>query len=417
MGHHHGGPHLIMNATSPSPGVISSEVFFFKPPPPLPSLPPLEPATRLIADNTLTRPPEIVHGLLNQGEKGVLAGASKSFKSWVELDLGVCVATGSPFFGRPTTRGKVLYVNLEIPKVFMRDRVNAVLRRRGITNIEGLDILNLRGKVGYFEALIASIIEAAKGKNYVLIIIDPIYKAMGGRSENSASGVGGLANQLERLAEGTGAAVFFTHHFTKGDAKKKSMMDRMSGSGVFARDADTIITLTEHSMPDCFTVEMTLRNFPPQDSFVVQWDFPIMIEREDLDPEDIDMEGVETMDNDQGLLALLNNGPLSNVEWQAQADGLGHSRATYYRIRRRLIEEGLVQFDRVINTWSFVMQVDDAPTVPPSSHEPASAGVEPVPAPRIEPPLAPWERPANRPAGAEQEDITGLWQGEPTPAR
>jgi hypothetical protein len=40
-------------------------------------------------------------------------------------------------------------------------------------------------------------------------------------------------------------------------------MDRMSGSGVFARDADTILTLTEHEVEGCFAVEMNLRNLPP----------------------------------------------------------------------------------------------------------------------------------------------------------
>src|SRR5208337_2754717 len=99
----------------------------------------------------------------------------------------------------------------------------------------------------------------------------PIYKLMAGRSENMAGGVGALVQQIDRLVEKTGAAVVYAHHYTKGNAAKKKTIDRMSGSGVFARDADTIITLTEHEEEGCYVLETTLRNLAPQPPFVVQW--------------------------------------------------------------------------------------------------------------------------------------------------
>jgi RecA-family ATPase len=45
---------------------------------------------------------------------------------------------------------------------------------------------------------------------------------MNGKSENMAGAVGALGHQLERVAEKTGAAVMFSHHFTKGNSKKKA---------------------------------------------------------------------------------------------------------------------------------------------------------------------------------------------------
>jgi hypothetical protein len=72
----------------------------------------------------------------------------------------------------------------------------------------------------------------------------------------------------------------------------------MAGSGVFARDADTILVLTEHETASCYTVEMVLRNFPDQPSFVVQFDYPMMVEREDLNPEDLKLEEDEKPDAD-----------------------------------------------------------------------------------------------------------------------
>jgi hypothetical protein len=46
-----------------------------------------------------------------------------------------------------------------------------------------------------------------------------------------------------------------------------------------------MILLTDHTQPHCFTVDLILRNLPPQESFVVEWKYPVMVERVDLEPE------------------------------------------------------------------------------------------------------------------------------------
>jgi hypothetical protein len=288
----------------------------------------------------------------------VLASASKVGKTWLLLDLALSVASGSPFLHWNTTKGKVLFINFEIQRAFIKDRLAVLMKRRQIQNVDNLDFWNLRGKTADFEALVANIIREVEDRHYSLIILDPIYKAMVGRSENMASGVGVLCHQIERLAERSGAAVVYSHHFTKGDPKKKAVMDRLSGSGVFARDADTIITMTEHEEPNCYTVEMILRNLEQQPAFVVEWDYPVMVEREDLDPEDVKLDEDAESDTDEGLLALLTDKPLSSGEWLAQGLGLGLSRATFYRIKRELKNNGYVQFDGESKTWSLAKEVE-----------------------------------------------------------
>lgn len=320
----------------------------------IPGLPAIDNAAQLIGDANIRPPQELVVGLLHQGTKGMLASSSKAGKTWVLLDLALSVATGTKFLRWDTRCGKVLFLNFEIKREFFKERLGALIKRRQVQNAENLHVWNLRGQTADFDALLRHILREVAGKNYALIVLDPIYKAMIGRSENMASGVGMLCHQLERLAERTGAAILFAHHFTKGNPKKKAAIDRMSGSGVFSRDADTIVTLTEQTTPGCYTVECILRNLPQAQPFVVQWDYPVMVEREDLDPEDLKPAETAQPPTDEGVLSLLKERPLTTGEWQWLAEANNISRATFYRVKAILKERGYIQFETQSKTWSLV---------------------------------------------------------------
>jgi len=225
-------------------------------------LPDIDQASSLLS-NRAEKPTEIIEGILHAGTKAVLASGSKVGKTWILLDLGIAVATGTPFLKFKTQKGKVLFVNFEIRREFIADRIEFIQQKKNISDFSNLEVWNLRGMTADFELLTEIIIQRAGKGKYALIVLDPIYKAMVGKSENAASSVGVLCNQIEQIVEATGAAVIFAHHYAKGNAAKKNQIDRMSGSGVFARDADSIVTLTEHKQKECYSVEMTLRKPKP----------------------------------------------------------------------------------------------------------------------------------------------------------
>ena len=115
------------------------------------------------------------------------------------------------------------------------------------------------------------ITERVKDGGYSLIVLDPIYKCYGDVDENSAGNVAGLMNAIEALTVETGAAVAFGAHYSKGNQAGKEAIDRISGSGVFARDPDSILNFTRHEEAEAFTIELTLRNFKPVAPFCVSW--------------------------------------------------------------------------------------------------------------------------------------------------
>jgi len=306
------------------------------------TLPEIERANEML-ENRSKKPAEIIEGVAHAGTKVVLASGSKVGKTWILIAWIIAVVTGARIWKFKTEKGKALLVNFEIRSEFMADRIQIIQQHGNHQDLSNLDVWNLRGVTVDFDQLTEAIIERAKTKNYSLIILDPIYKTMVGRSENSASTVGILCKQIDRIIEATGAAVIFAHHYTKGNAAKKSQMDRMSGSGVFARDADSIITLTEHQQKNCYVVEMTLRNLAPQTPFVVEWKFPVMVERPDLSPEDFKTEEVMEEDDYEPLVCLLDESPLTVAEWLEAAMEIGYSRASFFRDKGVLVDQKRVQ--------------------------------------------------------------------------
>ncbi len=230
-------------------------------------------------------PAELVAGILHKGSKLVFGGSSKSFKTWTLLDLALSVSAGVEWLGFETVQGKVLFVNFEIQPHAWQHRIAAVTRTKGIDLKPGQILLwNLRGHAADFHLLIPQIIERARAENFDLIVLDPIYKLYGSADENKATDVAALLNEVERLTVETSAAVAYGSHFAKGNASAKEAIDRISGSGVFARDPDSLLIFTKHEAEDAFVVEPILRNFPPVAPFCARWQFPVMQRADELDP-------------------------------------------------------------------------------------------------------------------------------------
>lgn len=305
-----------------------------------------------VTDKTIVLPEALIEGLLHRSTKAVFGGSSKAGKTWFMMDLALSVASGTPFLKWKTTPGKALFINLEIHKAFFKERVTKLMETRGVSKMPDLDVWNLRGVEAQAGPFLRDMADRVKNEGYSLIVIDPVYKLMTGQAENSSKAATLLCHGIDQLASKTGAAVVYAHHFTKGGQAGKKAMDRLSGSGVLARDADTIITLTEHRMEGCYTVETTLRNMGPTPPFVVEWNYPVMEMRDDLDPDEIQRTvakpGAEAGDF---LLALLMDRPRTTTEWEQAAALGGVSRATFYRLKAKLAAAGDVSQDPGSALW------------------------------------------------------------------
>ena len=288
---------------------------------PADDLPELVDAADFIAE-PIDPPAELIEGILHKGSKLAFGGSSKSFKTWSLLDVTISVASGADWLGRATAQGKVLFVNFEIQPHAWQRRIVAVAKAKGVELKAGQVFLwNLRGHAADFKKLVPRIIARASRENFALIVLDPIYKLYGDTDENSAGNVALLLNSLERLATETGAAIAFGAHFAKGNAAGKEAIDRISGSGVFARDPDSLLIFTKHETADAFTVEPILRNFAPVAPFAVRWQFPLMLRADDLDPSKLKQVGGRKKEHDPKklLAAIAHTTPKKTISISAWA--------------------------------------------------------------------------------------------------
>lgn len=211
------------------------------------------PASKTIDDypESIVLDPELIEGVLRVGQIFMFSGASKAGKSFFMIELALSIATGRKLLDKfQCKEGKVLLLNLEINENSYEDRLEKVAGTFGLTRSDyskNLYVKHMRGMNVFLpditDELIASMLEDQlndpERRPYSAIIIDPIYKVMDGE-ENSARDVGNFFNLLDKISKVTKAAVFITHHHSKGFQGEKKSQDRASGSGVFARSPDVV---------------------------------------------------------------------------------------------------------------------------------------------------------------------------------
>lgn len=202
-------------------------------------------------DNLPSLAPPLIDGVLRQGHKMLIAGPSKTGKSYALIELCCAIAEGKKWLEWNCTQGRVMYVNLELDRASCLHRFKDVYTALGIApdNLSNIDIWNLRGRSVPMDKLAPKLIRRASKKNYIAIIIDPIYKVITG-DENSADQMAHFCNQFDKVCTELGCAVIYCHHHSKGAQGGKRSMDRASGSGVFARDPDALIDLVELELND-----------------------------------------------------------------------------------------------------------------------------------------------------------------------
>jgi len=159
----------------------------------------------------LPDPEWLIEGVLPQESLAVLYGEPGCGKTFLALSMALSVASESPWIGRKTRKGAVLYVAAEGVHG-IKLRVRAYRKRHEINdaNVRILpDAIQLREK----EKLKALCRELqATGFRPTLVILDTFARMTVDVDENNAKDMGEIVDAADRFRKELGATVLLIHH-------------------------------------------------------------------------------------------------------------------------------------------------------------------------------------------------------------
>jgi hypothetical protein len=240
---------------------------------------------QMMTHNNDPMPKQVIEGVLHKGSKMIISGSSKAGKTLSLLHLGLAAANGSTWLGHRTATSKVIYLDFELKKRIASRRIAEMVNANPQYDPNNPNFLycSLRGQSRTLEDLVHHI-EDLENYQPDLVIVDPFYKLATGADENDAGAISEVVNRMEKFSERLDCSFVYAHHFSKGNKSDTDHIDRASGSGVFARDPDAILTLTPHEEEDHLVLEATLRDFPTPPPQVVEFSWPNFIHKPDMEP-------------------------------------------------------------------------------------------------------------------------------------
>ncbi|MDH3466861.1 MAG: bifunctional DNA primase/polymerase, partial [Gammaproteobacteria bacterium] len=195
-----------------------------------------EPKARLVHVSELqTRQPEYtIDGLIEKDTVGVVFGEYGTLKTFLALDLALCVGTGKDFHGHSVQAGIAVYVCGEGHNGIAR-RVTGWAQHHG-QDIVKSDIFLTTSAVPLLDRASAellrdqiTIVSDQRGAPVQLIILDTIARNFGGDENSTRDMTAFLDSVSDNLRAPVGASVILVHH--TGHAEK------LRGRGAYALSA------------------------------------------------------------------------------------------------------------------------------------------------------------------------------------
>lgn len=221
-----------------------------------------------LVESSPGRPDFVIPGILPVEGFAVLAGSPGLGKSGLALALCHAVAIGGKWLGKEVVRGKALYIQAEMPRWSLADRVKALgtLSRdllmwtptKLYLNLWEPDGFNKRRDTGTREQ-ISRLAESCHKQAVKLIVFDPLgnFLSVSERDEEAMKSVFETCRELARYAH---LGILFVHHHRKigrSDSKYEGAED-MSGTNVLFRAPDAVMSIYSYERSDT-TIRYKLR--------------------------------------------------------------------------------------------------------------------------------------------------------------
>jgi hypothetical protein len=288
-----------------------------------------------------------VDQILPANSLACLYGPSDTYKTFISMSLGLCIANGIDFAGRPVTPGSVAYVAGEGSGTGFRKRWYAWNRQYDgsaaapLRYMQSDFALTKEKDVSELRELLK---EAEKGlpSPFGLVIIDTLARALGDCDENSTKDMGRLIEGCQALQHDGDRTVLLVAH-----TGKKSQKGIRGSSALFAA-LDTVLATKrvakgvqiqiekqkESEKTRILYFEMKKFALPDGGESLV----PVLMEH----PVEEEEESPKLSTQQQALLAAVVKAGESGLSRTVAEKDLSMSSSTFYSARTGLKEKGLV---------------------------------------------------------------------------
>lgn len=190
---------------------------------------------------------DVISGLLRRRRIAMVAGDPGLGKSTFVEQLVLCAAAGKPFMGRTIAPGKIIYCNMEVEDSAFFDRFRTLAEQEGLdpAAIENIDLISMETGCE-IKDLTEGLIQAYRGQNISLVVIDPMYSIIARMGDvNSLGTTTAFTNEIKKMKQELDCSVILVHHFKKHDGytSAEATMQLMNGSYGLSYMANLIITL------------------------------------------------------------------------------------------------------------------------------------------------------------------------------
>lgn len=201
----------------------------------------------------------------------LFAAAPKTGKSWLALDVAVCVAAGVPTLGdRKTNKGRVLYLALEDNERRLNERVSAVMSARGVitdafdyaTEWERIDMGGVERIVGWLQ----------EHSDSALVVVDTLAKIKPDLRANKDRYAQEYAamSQLKALSDQYDVSILVITHTRKQEGADP--VDAISGSLGLSGGVDNTWVMKKPRGEHAATFFVIGRDIVEEVNYGLRWD-------------------------------------------------------------------------------------------------------------------------------------------------
>lgn len=280
----------------------------------------------------LPKPRPLIDDLLDMNSLAVLFGGSGGGKSLVTLDWGLHIASGLQWWGRPTLRGKVLYVVAEGASG-TQARYEAWCEYHEVPEVPDIVWMTVPANV-LLPHERGVLFDIAEEERPVLTVLDTLARHMPGGDENSFETMSQVVETLEGIKRVSGGCALGVHHTGKDEKAGSRGHSSLKG----ALDAE--LSLRSSRIDGTIHVSVYAEKFKDREDHRVLYSAHMEKIGASLVPA-LD-DGIPLRPSERRALACLNGQWVSYSDWLSRANV---AKSTFSRAQKRLLELKMVEHD------------------------------------------------------------------------